>query len=106
MTIKNIEKKIQSFLGLVFKSGNIISGEDATLLEVKKKKVSLVLVATDASDNTKKLFRDKCNYRNIENIEFLTKTMIGDAIGKSPRAVIGIKDKKIAEKIRDMIQNC
>ena len=92
-------KKIYSFLGLATKAGKIVSGDDSTLLELKRGKVNLVLVAEDASNNTKKLFNDKCSYRNIPCVSFSTKLELGISIGKAPRAVVGIKDKQFADKI-------
>ena len=58
----------------------------------------------DASENTKKLFKDKSSYRKINQIYFSTKVELGLAIGKSPRAVIGIKDKSLASKITELMQ--
>ena len=39
----NNEEKIYSFLGLATRAGKIVSGDDSTLLELKKGKVKLVL---------------------------------------------------------------
>ena len=62
--MKTNEDKIYSFLGLATRAGKIVSGDDSTLLELKRGNVKLVIVAEDASDNTKKLFKDKSSYRN------------------------------------------
>lgn len=97
------EKKIYSWLGLARRSGNLVSGDDTTLREVKKKRVSLVIIAGDASKNTKKLFSDKCSFRSIEFYEFGEKNKIGSSIGKSPRAVLGIMDKNIAIEIKKLL---
>ncbi|MFQ8987576.1 MAG: L7Ae/L30e/S12e/Gadd45 family ribosomal protein, partial [Intestinibacter sp.] len=64
-----------------------------------------VIVADDASDNTKKLFKDKSSYRKINQIYFATKVELGLAIGKAPRAVIGIKDKALSQKIIELVQS-
>ncbi len=92
-------KKIYSWLGLTMRSGRLISGEDTTIREVKKNRVNLVIIAEDASNNTKKLFSDKCSYRNIDFIEFGNKDELGRTIGKSPRAVLGLKDENISKEI-------
>ena len=63
--MKTNEDKIYSFLGLATRAGKIVSGDDSTLLELKRGNVKLVIVAEDASDNTKKLFKDKSSYRNV-----------------------------------------
>ncbi|KPI53489.1 50S ribosomal protein L7ae [Clostridioides difficile] len=102
--MKNNKEKILSFLGLATRAGKIVSGDDSTLLDLKKGKVKLVLIAEDASNNTKKLFKDKSTFRNIPYLFFSTKEEIGVAIGKSPRAVIGIKDENFSKKIIELIE--
>lgn len=102
--MKNNDEKIYSFIGLAMRAGKIVSGDDSTLLEMKRNKVKLVIVADDASDNTKKLFKDKSSHRNIPQVYFSTKLQIGLAIGKSPRAVLGIKDENFANKIIELIE--
>ena len=87
------EKKIYSWLGLAMRSGNLVSGDDT------KMRLSLIIIADDASANTKKLFTDKSSYRNIACRQFGTKEELGRSIGKSPRAVLGIKDKKMSDQI-------
>ena len=98
-------KKIYSWIGLAMRSGNIVSGDDTTLREVKKKRVKLVIIAEDASKNTKKLFTDKCSFRSIEHYEFGEKNELGMSIGKSPRAVLGIMDGNIAAQIKKILDN-
>lgn len=95
----NNDEKIYSFIGLAMRAGKIVSGDDSTLLEMRRDKVKLVIVAEDASENTKKLFKDKSSYRKINCIYFSTKEGLGVSIGKDSRAVIGIKDIGFSNKI-------
>ena len=53
--------KVLSLLGLAFRSGNLVSGEFATREAVRKKAATLVIVANDASDNTKRCLRISVN---------------------------------------------
>ena len=119
----NNKQKIYSYIGLAMRAGQVVSGDDTTLKELKKGKLSFgkqnleagtirevlkiglpSFLADDASENTKKLFKDKSSYRKINQIYFSTKVELGLAIGKSPRAVIGIKDKSLASKITELMQ--
>ena len=59
--------KVLSLLGLAFRSGNLVSGEFATREAVRKKAATLVIVANDASDNTKKMF-EKGLWNRLKNI--------------------------------------
>ena len=57
--------KVLSLLGLACRGHNLVSGEYQTENAVKTGDAMLVIVAEDASDNTKKLFTDKCSYYEV-----------------------------------------
>ena len=99
-----MKDKITNLLGLASKSGKLISGEDTCKREVQGNRVDLVIVAEDASDNTKKLFSDKTNFRGIPLKYFGTKDELGVWIGKMPRAVIAIKDRGFSTKLIEYIE--
>lgn len=97
-----MKNKILSLLGIILRSGNLVSGDDTTLSDLKKGKIKLIIIANDASENTKKLFKDKSEYRNVPYIIDFTKEELGKSIGKSSRAVIGIKNEQFATKIKEI----
>ena len=99
----NNMQKIHSLLGIAMRAGKLVSGEDGTMIDLKKGKLNLVIVAEDASNNTKKLFKDKSSFRHVNCIELSTKSNLGISIGKDSRAVIGIKDIGFANKIIQLI---
>ena len=99
----NNMQKIHSLLGIAMRAGKLVSGEDGTMVDLKKGKLNLVIVAEDASNNTKKLFKDKSSFRHVNCIELSTKSDLGISIGKDSRAVIGIKDIGFANKIIQLI---
>ncbi len=92
-------KKILSLLSLAQKAGKLKSGEFQTTEAVKGKKAFLVLVATDASDNTKKEFRNMCNYYETPYYEFSTKENLGRAIGKEERSSIAVLDEGFSKSL-------
>lgn len=102
--MKTNENKIYSLLGLATRAGKVVSGDDSTLLELKRGKVKLVIVADDASDNTKKLFKDKSSYRSIPYVYFSTKLQLGLAIGKAPRAALGVKDENFVKTLMELME--
>lgn len=102
--MKNNEDKVLSLLGLLMKGRNIVSGEDTVLNELKKERLSLVIIAGDASGNTKKRFNDKAKYRDVPVIEISTKEKLGRSIGKEYRSVIGIMDKKAAKSLLSYVE--
>ncbi|MGV8144936.1 MAG: L7Ae/L30e/S12e/Gadd45 family ribosomal protein [Alkaliphilus sp.] len=98
-----MKDKIFSLLGFAMKSGNVITGESTCLIHIKKNSVYLVIVAEDASENTKKLFKNKTSHRNIPYKIYGSKNTLGRNIGKSDRATIAIKDRGFAKKLLEYI---
>jgi ribosomal protein L7Ae-like RNA K-turn-binding protein len=95
--------KIYSFLGLATKAGRLISGEDACERAITGYKAALIIIAEDASENTKKHFSDMCKYRKITFRVFGTKELIGKCTGKGIRAVLAILDKEFTGQILRLI---
>lgn len=96
--------KIYSMIGLAEKAGYVVSGEFSTEKAVKSRKACLVILASDASGNTRKHFSDMCAYRNIKLCIYGNKEELGHAIGKGMRANLAITDRGFAEAIRKRIE--
>lgn len=86
------------------KAGKVVSGEFSTEKAVKEGKAALVIVAEDASDNTKKLFNDKCDFYQVPVYVYGDKEIIGHAIGKELRASLAIVDAGFAKSIERELQ--
>ena len=93
------EKKVYSLIGIATKSRRLVSGEFSTEKAVKGKKAAYVIVAEDASDNTKKMFSNMCTYYNVPIDFFGNKDDLGHAMGKEFRASCAILDKGLADAI-------
>lgn len=98
-----VTKKVLSYLGLATKAGNLASGEFMTEKAVKEKKARLVIVAEDASNNTKKMFTNMCTYYKVPIYFFGEKTELGHAIGKEFRASLVLLDKGLAETVEKQL---
>lgn len=98
-------ERIYSFLGLAAKAGKLISGDEACERALKSRKVYLVIVAQDASSNTRKKFIDMCGYRDIGIVIFGEKEHLGKHTGKTDRSVIVITGKSFASHLKEMIEN-
>lgn len=93
------QNKIESLLGLCMRAGKLKSGELAVENAVKDGSASLVVVAADASANTRKLFHDKCAFYEVPCMEYGTKESLGHAVGKEYRASMAVMDKGFADAI-------
>ena len=69
-------------ISLAARAGNVVSGEFATEKAIQKMKARLVIVSTDASDNTVKKFTDKCDFYKIPIYIYGTKESLAHAMGR------------------------
>ena len=81
------------------KAGKVKSGEFSTEQSVKAYKAYLVIIADDASANTKKNFTDMCKFYEVPIIITGTKEDIGHALGKELRASAAVLDEGFAKSI-------
>lgn len=98
------QNKILPLLGLATRGRNLVSGEFQTLEAVRDGSCLLVLVAEDASDNTKKRFFDKGAFYEVPVACFGTKESLGRAIGKEYRSVLGVCEPGFAGKILEQLE--
>ena len=63
----------------------------------KTGRAALVIVAGDASENTKKKFRDMCEFYKVPIYFYGDKDTLGHAMGKEFRASLAILDEGFAE---------
>ena len=91
--------KVFSMIGLATRAGKTVAGEFSVEKAVKQKKAWLVIVSEEASDNTKKKFRDMCKFYKVPMIVYGDKDTLGHAMGKQFRASLAILDEGFAKGI-------
>ena len=97
--------KVLSYLGLATKAGKIQSGEFSTEKSVKSGKAALVIVAEDASDNTKKKFKNMCSFYEVPFYVYDTKIALGACIGKEFRASLALEDPGYCKAIEKQMNS-
>ena len=97
--------KVLSYLGLATKAGKVQSGEFSTEQSVKTGKAALVIVASDASDNTKKKFKNMCTFYEVPFYIYGTKDALGNCIGKEFRASLALEDTGFCNAIKKQIDS-
>ena len=98
-------QKVLNLIGLATKAGKSVSGEFSTEKSVKSGRAQLVIVSEEASENTKKMFTNMCNYRDIPIYFYGLKEELGKAIGKEMRASIAVTDAGMAANIVKHLEN-
>ena len=96
--------KVLSLLGLATKAGKVASGEFSTEKSVKTGKGFLVLVADDASQNTKKKFQNMCDLYEVPIYFIANKEELGRFCGKEFRASLAVQDENFAKAMLKELQ--
>lgn len=96
--------KILLMLGLAAKAGKIASGEFSTEKAVRSGSAFLVVVSEEASENTKKLFCDKCSFYQVPMYLYASKEELGSAIGKQFRASLAVLDEGFAKSLEEKLK--
>lgn len=96
-----MEDKVLSMIGMAKRAGKVRTGEFICGKEIKNRSAYLVIIARDASDNTKKAITDSCRYYKVKYIEYGTKQELGQFTGGGYKAVISVADNNFAKAILD-----
>ena len=91
-------------MGLATRGRNLTSGESQVLDAIRGGEAFLVVVAKDASDNTKKLFTDKCSFYEVPIKIWGTRAELGHAIGKEMRASLAVLESGFADKLISLLE--
>ncbi len=94
--------KFLSLLGLCKRAGKLAAGEVAAEQAVRKKQAYLLILAEDASANTKKKFRNSAAYYELLLAEIGNKDELGKAIGADLRSIIAITEEGFAKKLKQL----
>ncbi len=99
-----MNNKILSMISICQKAGKLISGEFSCENSIKSDTAKLVLLATDASDNTKKKFVNKTTFYKVPLYQMGTRMELSKAIGKQNKVVFVVTDVNFSTKIQQLIE--
>ncbi len=91
--------KIYGMVSLSMKAGKLAVGEERAKEAIKSGEARLIIIADDASDNTKKKFSDMAAYRNVPLISIFDRYQFGRLIGKKFSVSAAVTDKGFADSI-------
>ena len=95
-----INKRILGLIGLAARARQIAFGADSVEIEIKKKQVYLIIVADEASQRTKDKFINLSKEYDIPIIIEGNIDELSQAIGKTNKAIIGIKNINLSTEIQ------
>lgn len=98
------QDKTLLLLGLAKKAGKLVSGGALVEKVVKEGKACLVIVAEDASSNTKKKLQNMCAYYHVPIYFYSDRDKLGHCIGKEYRSSIALTDKGFGNTIGNQLK--
>ncbi|MCD7882447.1 MAG: ribosomal L7Ae/L30e/S12e/Gadd45 family protein [Lachnospiraceae bacterium] len=90
---------VLSLVGIAKKANKVASGEYQTETAVKSGTASLVIISSEASENTRKKFQNMCTFHQVPAYLYGTRQELGAASGTEYRAVIAVRDPGLAKAI-------
>ncbi len=99
---KSLNKAL-SMLAIATKAGKVVSGGFMVEKSLQQGLASLVIIACDASNNTKEKFINKCTYYEVPYRVCTDSKSLGHIIGKQDRMVVAVTDEGLANQVMSKI---
>jgi len=93
-------KKVDSYLGFAAKSRNLVSGYQTCLHAIKQKKLKLLILSEDLSENTVKKLSKLSKENEIPLRIYGKSEELSKTTGSQERGVFGITDVNFADVIK------
>lgn len=92
-------EKFFRMLGMAARMRAVVFGEGAVKDSLRRGDAKLVIVAEDASDNTKKKFRNSCEFYSTRMLEVGDRFALGKQTGREFAVVLAVTNSGIAENM-------
>lgn len=89
-------------LGLSARAGAVVPGTERVREAVRAGAAHLVIVAADASDNSRDKLEPLLGARGVPWIVAYDRAALGAAVGRAPLSAIGVTDRRLAERLREL----
>ena len=98
-------KKMLSYMGFAAKARKMVSGYNACVFSMEKRKVKLLIIADDLADNSKKKMMSAAGKFNVEYRIFGDSEEMSRITGNAGKGIFAITDGNFANVISKEIDN-
>lgn len=95
-------KAFFGMLSLCMRAGRLALGYGRTETAVRGGETRLIIVSSDASENTKKKFSDMAAYRSLPIIFVSDRETIGRAVGREFAVICAVTDRGFADRLYEL----
>ena len=99
------DTKIYNLLSMAQRANKVASGDFAAVKAVQERKARLVIVASDAAEESKKKYQHLADEADIKLFYLFDREELGHCIGKEFRAVAAILDKGFADALTKLFED-
>ena len=92
-------------LGMAARAGVVISGTDRVREAARGEGLRLVLLAGDASANSREKLVPLLTARGISHVIRYDRNQLGAAIGRGPLSAVGVMDRKLADRLQVLLRD-
>src|SRR6185437_7489889 len=101
----SVRQRLWRLLGLGVRGRGVVVGVKQVREAARKNKVSLAVVASDASRNSVEKIVPLLNARRVRFLEVPSAAELGAAVGRDQTAVVGIVDPQLAAGVRELMSS-
>lgn len=96
--------KLMSLLGFAQKAGKLATGDETCEIYLKRKKVKLILLASDAAENTLEKWKRAGLNHHVPIVVIADRETLSNAIGKVNRTVLAVLDAGFAKQMKKLMR--
>ena len=96
---------VRQDLGMAARAGAVISGTDRVREAARGEGVRLVLLASDASANSREKLVPLLTARGISHVIRYDRNELGAAIGRGPLSAVGVMDRALADRLQVLLRD-
>jgi ribosomal protein L7Ae-like RNA K-turn-binding protein len=97
-------ERILNLLGLGARAGSVLPGTELVRQAVRHDGVRYVILAADASDNSRYKLLPLLDGRGVPYTTRFEREELGIAIGRAPVSAVGVVDPALASRIRSLLE--
>ena len=94
-----MSEKVANMISLARRAGRIESGDVVVRAAISRRRAKLIILAGDAAEKTKEIFRCLAGDGGIPVIQYRTKDELGKVLGKPLRSVAAVTDENFAQGV-------
>ena len=97
-------ERITNLLSMAQRAHRIVSGAFAVEKAMQEQQAVFLIIAADASEESKQRYLANANKYNVPYAECLDRETLGACLGKECRAVAALLDEGFATKLRELLE--